>query len=104
MTKRIIIAVVLVTLALEILVVIGALFYVAYHQNDAILSSYFLRNLASGLNRPTAIVQPPGESKRLFVAEQTGVVRIFADGKLFAQPFLDVTALVASKALDRSIS
>ncbi|MEM9029801.1 MAG: PQQ-dependent sugar dehydrogenase [Pseudomonadota bacterium] len=43
----------------------------------------------TGVNAPLAMVQPPGD-KRMFVLEQFGRIRIVEDGKLSAEPFLDI--------------
>ena len=54
-------------------------------------SSVGLRLVAEGLTQPTVLVQPNDHSGRLFVADQTGVIRIInADGTLRPEPFLDV--------------
>ncbi|MEM7776787.1 MAG: PQQ-dependent sugar dehydrogenase [Pseudomonadota bacterium] len=43
----------------------------------------------TGVNAPLAMVQPPSD-KRMFVLEQFGRIRIVEDGKLSAEPFLDI--------------
>lgn len=48
----------------------------------------------SGLERPTTITHAGDGSGRLFVLEQAGRVRIFANGQLLAAPFLDISAQV----------
>jgi glucose/arabinose dehydrogenase len=45
--------------------------------------------VASGLDRPLDLTAPPNDG-RLFVAEQTGAVRVIAGGVLLPTPFLDV--------------
>jgi len=42
------------------------------------------------------LTAPPGDTTRLFVVEQTGRIRILADGKLRAEPFLDLRDKVRS--------
>lgn len=54
-----------------------------------------LQEVASGLDAPVYAMAPPGDP-RLFVVEQTGRIRILADGGLREQPFLDVSALISS--------
>lgn len=50
-----------------------------------------LELVAGGLIAPVALVQPPDDSGRLFVVDQTGVIRIIdKDGQLLDAPFLDV--------------
>lgn len=44
--------------------------------------------------RPVFATSPPGDEHRLFVVEQTGVVRQLVDGVLLDQPFLDISHLV----------
>ena len=56
-------------------------------------SSVGLRLVAEGLTQPVVLVQPNDHSGRLFVADQTGVIRIInADGTLRPEPFLDIGA------------
>lgn len=49
--------------------------------------------LASGLSRPVAVIQPPGDA-RLFVVEQrngtTGRIRVYKNGALLATPYLSI--------------
>jgi glucose/arabinose dehydrogenase/plastocyanin len=50
-----------------------------------------LRFIAGGFTSPVMVVPAPDTSGRLFLVDQTGVVRIFfANGTVLAQPFLDV--------------
>jgi len=50
-----------------------------------------------GLKEPTFVAGPPDDSKRLFVLEREGTVRVAgADGQLKAAPFLDLTGQVAT--------
>ena len=50
-----------------------------------------LQPVAQGLVAPVQLVAPPDGSGRLFVVDQTGVIRIItAQGQLLPQPFLDV--------------
>ena len=48
-----------------------------------------LEKVASGLNAPLAMVQPPGDP-RMFIVEQYGRIRILENGQLKPTPFLDV--------------
>ncbi len=52
-----------------------------------------LEPFVTGVNAPLAMVQPQGDD-RLFVIEQFGRVRIIRDGKLQAEPFLDIRNLI----------
>jgi glucose/arabinose dehydrogenase len=51
--------------------------------------------VASGLDAPTYVASPPGDS-RLFVVEQDGLVRVLAGGRLLARPFLDLRGEITS--------
>jgi glucose/arabinose dehydrogenase len=50
-----------------------------------------LQLIASGLSSPLYLTSPPGDLSRLFVAEQTGAIRIIKDGTLLPTPFLDLS-------------
>lgn len=54
-----------------------------------------LEEVLTGLDRPLALTAPPCAAppcdERLFVAEQTGRIRIIAEGALLAEPFLDLS-------------
>ena len=54
-----------------------------------------LEPFVTGVNAPLAMVQPKGDD-RIFVIEQFGRVRIIRDGKLQAEPFLDIRNLIPS--------
>lgn len=49
-----------------------------------------LQLITSGFTSPVAIVAPQDGSKRLFVADQTGILWVIADGKRLEKPFLDI--------------
>ncbi|MBJ6749228.1 PQQ-dependent sugar dehydrogenase [Geomonas anaerohicana] len=55
-----------------------------------------LTPVVRGLKQPTSIVSARDGSKRLFVLEQPGRIRIIRNGALDPVPFLDITALVKS--------
>jgi glucose/arabinose dehydrogenase len=50
--------------------------------------------VAEGFDAPVYAVSPPGD-KRLFVVEQSGTIRILADGQVLPEPFLDVSDAIA---------
>jgi len=50
--------------------------------------------VATGLSKPLAVTAPAGDPMRLFVAEQTGLVRVIHHGVLQPTPFLDVTGVM----------
>ena len=45
---------------------------------------------------PLYVAQAPGDSRRLFVVQQGGAIRVLRDGRLLRAPFLDLTRLVKS--------
>ena len=55
-----------------------------------------LVEVASGIGTPTAIAFPADGSGRMFVTEQTGLVRVFRDGAMMPTPFLDLRDSVAT--------
>ena len=55
-----------------------------------------LHLVASGLSQPLGVVPPPGDTKRLFIVEKTGYIRVMQNGKLLAKPFLDVHGRVSA--------
>lgn len=52
-----------------------------------------LEKVVSGINTPLAMVQPPGDN-RMFIIEQNGRIKILEDGKLKANPFLDIRSKI----------
>ncbi len=55
-----------------------------------------LELVASGLDSPTYAGAPQSEHGRLYIVEQPGVIRVLENGKLRAQPFLDIHNKVVS--------
>jgi glucose/arabinose dehydrogenase/plastocyanin len=58
------------------------------------VGSLFLVAVATNLSAPLYGVSPPGDTHRLFVLEQNGLIRIIKDGVLQAAPALDLQGLV----------
>lgn len=54
-----------------------------------------LEVIAEGLSQPLFATAPPGDP-RLFVVEQTGAIRIIADGEVRDEPFLDLSGSISS--------
>lgn len=54
-----------------------------------------LMPVATGLSAPLYGINPPGDTHRLFVLEQNGLVRVIQDGALLAAPALDIQSRVA---------
>ncbi len=67
--------------------------------------SIVLQAVATGLAAPDYGISPPGDTHRLFVVEQNGLLRVIQDGVLLPTPALDITSrvqppLVANNAND----
>src|SRR3990170_3060570 len=60
------------------------------------LPSIKLEIAAKGLKNPVHTTNAGDCSKRLFIVEQAGVVRILKDGKLLSTPFLNIKERVSS--------
>jgi glucose/arabinose dehydrogenase len=56
--------------------------------------------VASGLLRPLFVTSPPGDTDRLFIVEQDGLIKILRDGVVLGTPFLDVSAITLSPGDD----
>lgn len=54
-----------------------------------------LQVVATNLSAPDYAISPPGDHTRLFVIEQGGLLRVIENGKLVAQPALDIQSRVA---------
>jgi glucose/arabinose dehydrogenase len=55
-----------------------------------------LRPFATGFDSPVYVTAPRSEPGKLYVVEQPGVIRVLVNGKLRAQPFLDIRSRVTS--------
>ncbi len=55
-----------------------------------------LQPLVTGLSEPLHLIHAGDRSGRLFVVEQSGVIRIIRDGRLLPTPFLDIHSRVIS--------
>jgi glucose/arabinose dehydrogenase len=53
-----------------------------------------LERIVTGVGFPVQVVAPMGE-QRLFIVDKRGTIRVFEDGALLAEPFLDVRDLVS---------
>ncbi|MFM2007326.1 MAG: hypothetical protein RLZZ09_2981, partial [Pseudomonadota bacterium] len=54
-----------------------------------------LRTVATGLGAPDYAVSPPGDTARLFILEQKGLILILQNDVLLPTPALDIQSLVA---------
>src|ERR1700712_3535139 len=65
-----------------------------YHRNGAQgeVTSVTANRVATGLSQAVFATAAPGDSQRLFVVEQTGVIKVvdLASGQVLATPFLTV--------------
>src|SRR5262245_8254876 len=50
----------------------------------------------TGSNSPVHVTNPADSSRRLFVAQERGLIRIVKNGVLLSTPFLDIKTLVGS--------
>jgi len=68
----------------------------AYNSNPEAPPAYSvsLKIIADGLEGPIGMATANDGSNRLFVIEQEGKIRVIKNGKLQAQPFLDITSIV----------
>lgn len=53
-------------------------------------NNFTWQTVASGLNRPVDIQSAFDGSGRLFIIEKYGAIRIYKDGQLYSQPFLNI--------------
>ncbi len=60
------------------------------------IATITLQPLASGFNAPLDVEQPSDGSKRLFVVEQGGTIRIIQAGIVLPTPFLDISSKVTT--------
>jgi glucose/arabinose dehydrogenase len=50
-----------------------------------------VRQIAAGLTAPVALIEPPDGSRRLFIVDQVGLIRVLLpNGQLRPEPFLDL--------------
>ena len=59
--------------------------------------------VASGFVQPTDIQFPDDGSRRMFVLEQPGTIRIVKDGRVAAAPFLDISGEVGSGGSEQGL-
>jgi glucose/arabinose dehydrogenase len=58
-------------------------------------ASLGLTEVANGLDNPVLLTAPPGDARQ-FVVERTGRIMVIQDGKLLAQPFLDLGSRISN--------
>jgi len=59
-------------------------------------NTFGLQLLASGLTNPVALANAGDGSNRLFIVDQTGIIRIYNGTHVLATPFLNITSKVLS--------
>ena len=55
--------------------------------------SVAFETVVGSLSSPVGVVDPRDRTRRLFIVEQTGTIRIFGHGELRSKPFLDISDL-----------
>src|SRR5215217_3075599 len=68
----------------------------AFPRADAAPAAFRWTLVRSGLDSPTHVASTPSQPKRLYVVEQPGRIRVLVNGKLRADPFLDIRSRVLS--------
>jgi glucose/arabinose dehydrogenase len=63
--------------------------------SDPLAFAFATELIVAGLERPVQVVDPGDGSDRLFVVEQGGRVLVASQGRIAAQPFLDISHLVS---------
>lgn len=59
--------------------------------------------LVNGLNQPTVITNAGDGSGRIFIAERSGIIRIYSNGSLNATPYLDMHTIVNSASGEQGL-
>ena len=78
------------------LVLLLGIFYISPAAGAKPWPTIALNPVVTGLNLPTFITNAGDNSGRLFLLERTGTVRIFKDGVLLPDAFLDITSQVGA--------
>jgi glucose/arabinose dehydrogenase len=56
-----------------------------------------LQEIASGLVEPVFVTAAPGDSRRLFIVEKRGTIRVLVDGELAPEPFVDLSTQLVNQ-------
>jgi glucose/arabinose dehydrogenase len=59
-------------------------------------TAYHFKLVRSGFDEPLHVAAAKGQPGKLYVVEQTGVIRVIVSGKLQARPFLDIHSRITS--------
>lgn len=52
--------------------------------------------VASGLSSPIYLTSPPGDTNRMFIVQQGGIIKILSAGAILETPFIDLSSVVLS--------
>ncbi len=63
--------------------------------NDPAIQYAFIPVVTQGLNQPLFVTHTHAGDSRLFIVEQTGKIKIWQNGQVLAQPFLDLSNVIA---------
>jgi len=74
----------------------GAALAAALARDEGPRASFRLVEEAQGLDSPTGVEFRPGDPDRLYVPEQSGLVRVVEGGRVSPKPFLDLRSQVLS--------
>ncbi len=62
-----------------------------------------IRLVASGLDQPVYVAAPRSQPGRLYIVERPGVIRVRENGRLRAQPFLDIRDRVGDRSTEQGL-
>ncbi len=89
--------------ALGVIAAICAIAAVPLASGGSQRASYRLVQVASGFSEPVYVTAPKSEPQNLYVVERAGRIRVLVNGKLRAQPFLDIRSLVGSGYVEQGL-
>jgi glucose/arabinose dehydrogenase len=74
-----------------------SVFFLAFFiENANAETALTVEKIQDGLTDPIFLTSPPGDTSRLFILEQDGLIKIIKNGTLLPTPFLDVSSLISS--------
>ena len=62
-----------------------------------------LKPVAPGFRKPTYLTNAKDGSGRIFVVEKKGQIKVIKDGKVLAEPFIDIVSQVGSKGSEQGL-
>ncbi len=81
---------------LALTALIYSLFFMASGEQAYAQTALTVEKIQGGITNPTFVVSPPGDTARLFILEQDGLIKIIKNGTLLETPFLDVSGISSS--------